>query len=113
MFSLLNDLMKSRAWFLGESGRKEHIARLQDHIRSIEQGQITVGENSSSCCVGQGCSKIGFWAVKEKSPYVRDYLEKLFTSKHSFMVSNLERINLSIERVRHGIKLDGVGPVDN
>ena len=42
-----------------------------------------------------------------------DYWEKLFTAKHSFMVSNLERINLSIERVRHGIKLDGVGPVDN
>ena len=68
---------------MGESGRKEHIAMFQDHIRSIEQGQHTVGENSSSCCVGQGSSNIGFRAVKEKSPYVRDYLEKLFTSKHS------------------------------
>ena len=45
---------------MGESGRKEQIARFQDHIRSIRQVQHTVGENSSSCCVGQGSSNSHF-----------------------------------------------------
>jgi hypothetical protein len=81
---------KSGAGYLGESGRDQPVARFQEHRRSVEQGNNAVGEHfAAHRCGTEELKFIPFMAVKEKSPYVRKYLEKLLISKHSFVESDL------------------------
>ena len=89
-FIYLATCTKSGAGYLGESGRGEPLARFQEHRRSVELGTKTVGRHfDDNNCGSEELKFVPFLAVKEKSPYVRKYLEKLLIAKHSFVESDL------------------------
>ena len=89
-FIYLLTCTKTGAGYLGESGRVEPCKRFQEHRRSVERVERTVGEYFADArCGGEELTFLPFIAVKEKDPYVRRYLEKLLISKHSFVDSPL------------------------
>ena len=66
------------------------MARFQEHRRSVEVGNKAVGEHfCENKCGTEELKFVPFMAVKEKSPFVRKYLEKLLIAKHSFVESPL------------------------
>ena len=81
---------KSGAGYIGQSGRDQPLARFQEHKRSVEKGEQAVGRHFMEQRWGtEELVFKPFIAVKNRSPFVRKYLEKRLISNHGLVESPL------------------------
>jgi len=83
---------------MGESGRGQPLTRFQEHRRATEKKNKAVGEHfAEQNCGTEELNFVPFMAIKEKSPYVRNYMEKLLIANSP----GLQRASCATRNISH------------